>query len=359
MKIIPRYILRHFFPIFGLAITAFVSLYLIIDFFEKADNLLEKQVPFKYVSAYFIYKVPSIVTQGIPMVVLLSALIALGILKKNRELIALRAAGVKTTAFTAPILVAALTLSLTQFLVDETMARPLNRKSQLIWEEQVKLKKTSASWSRENIWYRGENVIYQIRLYDSKNQVLERVSLFYLDPHFKLTQRLDAKHLRWDGHRWSAEEGLILLFRNSCAEEQWFQNKDLDLAETPKDFSSIETMPDELDWLSMYEYARKIKQEGYNATPYEVELNMRLATPLTTLILALLGVTIALRQGLHGGTAVGIGVALLVAFVYFTVFQMGCSLATAGLLPVSLGVWTGNIIFGSLAGYLWITDPGC
>lgn len=358
MRIIPRYVLRHFFPIFALALSAFVGLYLIIDFFEKADHLLEKQVSFGDICLYFLYKVPFIVTQGIPMVVLLATLIALGMLKRNRELIALRAAGVNTTYYTGPILLAALAISLIHIIADEGMVRSMNRKSALIWEEQVKHSRSSIAWSRENVWYRGHDIIYQIRLYDSKRQVLERVSLFYLDPQSRLIERLDAKRFYWDGHKWIAEEGIILRFSGSVAQQECFDVKELALAETPKDFASIEAIPEELDWLSMYEYVKKVKLEGYNATPFEVELHMRAALPLTTFILALLGVTIALRQGLHAGIAVGVGVALMVAFVYFAVFQTGCSLATAGILPVSVGVWAANLIFGVLAGYLWLTDPG-
>jgi lipopolysaccharide export system permease protein len=358
MKTIPRYVLRHFFPVFALALSAFVGLYLVIDFFEKADNLLEKHVPFFEICRYFLFKIPFIVTQGIPILVLLSTLIALGILKKNRELVALRAAGVATTYYTAPILAAALAISLAHFICGETITRSMTQKSQQIWDEQVKHNKSSMTWSKENVWYRGHNVIYQIRLCDLRRQVLEKVSLFFLDPRFGLVQRLDAKRLEWDGHKWKAKDGLVLSFTGSSTQQECFKEKDLDLAETPKDFSRIETIPEELDWLSMYEYVRKVRQEGFNATPFEVELNVRLALPLTTFILALLGTTIALRQGLHGGIAVGIGLALILAFVYFTVFQIGCSLATAGVLPVGVGVWAGDIIFGVLAGYLWLTDPG-
>ncbi len=99
MKIIPRYILRHFFPVFGLALSAIVGLYLIIDFFEKVDNLLEKHVPAGEILSYFLLKIPFILTQGIPMAVLLGSLVALGILKRNRELIALETAGIKATTY--------------------------------------------------------------------------------------------------------------------------------------------------------------------------------------------------------------------------------------------------------------------
>jgi lipopolysaccharide export system permease protein len=354
MKIIPRYILRHFFPVFGLALFAIVGLYLIIDFFEKVDNLLEKHVAAGEILSYFLLKIPFILTQGIPMAVLLGSLVALGILKRNRELIALETAGVKATTFVRPILFAALALSLFHFLVDETLARAMNQKAQQIWQREVLNQKASLSWSHENVWYHGQSVIYQIRFYNAREETLEKPSLFYLDAHFKLTDRLDAKRIRRQDNRWIAEEGLILRFSGSNIEQERFSSRELDLAETPGDFSRFETIPEELNWLDLYRYARKIRTEGYNARPYEVELQMRLAMPLTTFILALLGVTLALSQGRHGGIAVGVGIALLVVSLYFTVIHLGSALASAGILPPVIGVWIGNVLFAALAGYLWM-----
>jgi lipopolysaccharide export system permease protein len=355
MKIIPRYVLRHFFPVFSLALFAIVGLYLIIDFFEKVDNLLEKHVAAGDILSYFLLKIPSILTQGIPMASLLGSLVALGILKRNRELIALETAGIKAATYVRPILFTALALSLGHFLVDESLARAMNQKAQQIWQREVLNQKASLSWSHENVWYHGQNVIYQIRFYNIGEETLEKPSLFYLDSQFKLTERLDAKRIRWQGNRWMAEEGLTLRFSDAGIEQERFSEKALNLAETPRDFSRLETIPEELSWLDLYRYAKKIRTEGYNAKPYEVELQMRLAMPLTTFILALVGVTIALNQGMHGGIAVGVGIALLVASLYFTVLHLGSALATAGILPPFIGVWIGDVIFTTLGGYLWMS----
>lgn len=356
MKIIPLYILRHFLSIFAVALVAFIGLYLIIDFFEKVDDLLQKQVPFMSACRYFLYKTPAIVSQGIPMAVLLATLIALGILKRNREIIAMKAAGIHTSVYSQPIVFAALFIAALHFGMSETLARSLNHKAQTIWQQQVLRQKTSLSWSQENVWYRGQNCIYQIRLYDRQTQNLEKVSLFYLDAQFKLVQRLDSRRVRWEGNRWVAEEGLCLKFEGGDTVQEWFKERELDLPESPKDFSSLQTIPEQLNWLRLYHYTQKIRHEGYNAIPYEVELHQRVAFPLTTLILSLVGITISLRQGLRTGIAMGVLVALLVAFLYLTLFYMGCSMATVGILPPLVGVWAANVIFVALACYIWITD---
>lgn len=357
MKIIPRYILRHFLPIFVLSLSAFTGLYLVIDFFEKIDNMLEKNLSLADTCSYFLNKTPFIAAQGIPVAVLLAALITLGMLKRNRELIALEAAGVKTISYVAPIVVAALFISLIHLGANETVSRTMNQKSQKIWQEQVQHRKAPISWGEENVWYHGQDVVYQIRLYDKRSQTLEKVSLFYLDDQFRLVERLDARRFRWENSKWIAENGLTLKFNETGTEQQWFDEKTLELRETPADFSGLETIPEELAWADLYHYAQKIRQEGYNALPYEVDLHLRIAFPLTTLILAVLGIIIALRQGMHGGIALGVGIALLLASLFFAVQQLGCALATAGILPPLVGVWAGNVIFTAVAVYLWLSNP--
>ncbi len=358
MKILSRYVLKHLLPLFTLALLAFVGLYLIIDFFEKVDDLLEKQVPAFQAALYFLCKIPLVAMQGIPMSLLLATLIALGILKRNRELTALRAAGIHTFRYAGPIVGAAFVVAVLHFGLGETLARGLSQKSQAIWQEYVQNRKQTLSWSQENVWFRGHNIIYQIRLHDRKLQTLEKVTLFFLDDHFRLTERLDAKRLRWENDGWIAEDGLVLRFSGEEIQQEWFQSLPLSLQETLDDFSSLVTLPEELGWLDLYRYTQKIRKEGYNAVPYEVELNLRAAAPVTTLILTLLGITLALRQSPHGGIAVGIGLALIVASLYMVLTHLGSSLAMAGILPPMVGVWAGNLIFGAVALYLWLRETG-
>ncbi len=358
MKIISRYVLKHLIPVFCLALSAFVGLYLVVDFFERIDDLLEEHVAFEDMCLYFLYKLPFTASQGIPLCFLLATLIALGILKRNRELIALKAAGVSATVYTWPIIAAAMAVSILHFGFGEAISRPAHQKAQLIWQQEVQHLKVSAAWNQENVWYHGEDVIYEIKLYDKNRQIMENVSIFFFDPQFRLTQRIDARRLRWQGDKWLAEDGIILRFQGADAEQEWFSQKEMTLAETPQDLAGLARQPEDLGWLDLYKYIQKISEEGYNVIPYAVELHNRAASPLTTLIMALLGVVIALRQGLHGGIALGVGVALSTAVVYLAVSHLGSALATAGILPTAVGVWAGNILFAAATVYLRLTDAG-
>lgn len=334
----------------------FVGIYLVVDFFEKIDNMLGKSLPVAKIIAYFLYKIPFIVTQGIPVAILLGALITLGILKRSHELIALEASGISRLAYVRPIILTAVLATLVCFVFSESISRTLHYRSERIWREDVTRKQSPMTFVHENVWYYGKGVIYQIRLYDRENKAMERVSLFYVDKDFRLTRRIDARRVVWKDSAWNAQNGFELSFDEAKTSQEYFSERSLTLSERPEDFSSIEVVPEELNWLQLYRYAGKIKQEGFNSLPHEVELHLRIASPMTALIFGLLAISIALRHRLEGGVASNIVIALAIGLVFLATLHIGSGMATAGLLPPWVGVWTGNIIACAIMAYFWTTN---
>lgn len=358
MKIIPRYVLKHFLPIFALAGVSFVGIYLVVDFFERVDRMFENHLTIKEIYAYFLFKIPFILTQGIPMAAILAAIISLGILKRNRELIAMETAGVNPRYYVAPIAITALLLSVVHFCTAEFVARPINKKLEDTWATRIEHTKPALYMNPENLWFRDENTIYQIRLYDRAKNVMHIASIFFLDSNFRLSSRIDARNITWTNPGWLAEDGLMVAFHDGDTDQQWFDRKQLDLKAKPSDFKAGDTLPHDLSWGELHRYVQKIEGEGFGATPYRVDLHMRIASPFATFILTMLGVLVALRQGIHEGIAAGVGISLIVAFAFIAISSVGSSLASAGALPPFLGVWAGNVIFIALFCYFWIRENG-
>jgi lipopolysaccharide export system permease protein len=354
VKIIPKYVLKHFLPVFFLANAGFIAIYLVVDFFERVDRMLEHHLGFREIYLYFLCKIPMILTQGIPMAAIIAAIIALGILKQNRELIAMETAGIDPGYYLAPIALAGLLFAIMHFCLAEYAVRPLNAMLYQTWQVKIEGKKPAVWMNEENMWYRQKDTIYQIGLYDRQNQVMHIASIFFMNNDFRLKRRIDAQTITWSHDGWLAQNGLIVDYKDGKTDEQWFGSKKLDLKVTPSDFKSGEILPHNLGWLDLYRYTKKIERQGFSATPYEVDLNMRFASPVATLILTLLGILIAINQGLHGGIAAGVGWSLIVAFAFIAVSNVGSSLASAGSLSPFLGVWAGNIIFGALTLYFWL-----
>jgi lipopolysaccharide export system permease protein len=288
---------------------------------------------------------------------MLATLVSLGILNRNHELIALKAAGVNAVTYAGPILVMSVLMALGHFGITESVARPFNRQAEEIWQKKVKQQPNPSGWSQENVWYRGKNLINQIRVYDQRNRSLERVSIFYINDKFHLVRRLDAKRIRWTGDRWIAENGLVIQPQGSDQQISRFDELELDLAELPEDFKTLETIPDELNWWDLYSYISKLQQEGYSTVRYQVDWHMRLAFPVTTVVLVLFGVATAMYLGHRGGIVIGVGLGIIAAGVLLISLQLGGSLGTAGILPPFFAAWTSNVLFGLLGIHLLRKAP--
>lgn len=87
-----------------------------------------------------------------------------------------------------------------------------------------------------------------------------------------------------------------------------------------------------------------------------VELNYRLALPVASLVLALVGMPLGLFSR-KGGKAVGVMLTIVLVFVYYMLMAFGLSFAKQGRIPPVLGLWLANVIFGA-AGALILARMG-
>ena len=75
--------------------------------------------------------------------------------------------------------------------------------------------------------------------------------------------------------------------------------------------------------------------------------------PFTSLIMAFLGIGVALYQGKKGGIAVGVAASVALAFIYFLMFQFMLSIGYTGNLQPVLAAWMPNILFTIASMYIF------
>ena len=93
MKILTRYILSLTLKNLLLSLMVFTLLFLVIDFFEHFDNIVGEGASVISTAQYFLFKIPLTVSLMLPVAMLLATMLTLGLLSKNSEITAMRAAG--------------------------------------------------------------------------------------------------------------------------------------------------------------------------------------------------------------------------------------------------------------------------
>jgi len=104
MNILDRYILKEFIKIFTLILVSLTGLYLITDFFERIRMFLSNNATLGQMVSYSLLNIPMILSQMIPVAVLLGTLLSFGLLSKNCEITAMKANGVSLYRISFPSL---------------------------------------------------------------------------------------------------------------------------------------------------------------------------------------------------------------------------------------------------------------
>ncbi len=352
MRVLTRYLIREFSKILALCLVIFISIYLIVDFIQKVDNFMEAHAPKGAMVAYFIYKTPYIAVQMVPVAALIAVIVLFSLMKKANEITALKASGISVTRLSLSVLGASLVLAVAAFLFSELVVPYSSSRSQDIWNKDVRKLTQSRIYSRDHIWFRGHNAIYWIPHFDGKRMVMEDPVFYFFDHSFRLIRRIEGRRAVWTGETWRLEKGLSQeLQEGGTYDSTRFKVMDLELPEGPDTFLKPLKKPEEMSYWQLKRFSEKIQGEGYDATRYLVDMNIKLAFPLVNLIMILIGIPIAL--GLKkGGTPLAVCLGIGVCFLYLLTLGITRSLGLSGLLPPFLSAWSANGVFLLVGIYL-------
>jgi len=118
MKILHRYMIKQFIvPFVGMFLLA-VFVLLMQFLWKYIDDLIGKGLEFSIIAELFIYFTPHVASVfAFPLAVLMASIFTLANLGENYELIALKAAGISLQRILFPLIVAAIIISVSAFLV--------------------------------------------------------------------------------------------------------------------------------------------------------------------------------------------------------------------------------------------------
>jgi lipopolysaccharide export system permease protein len=343
------YIAKEFWRNFLLTLAAFVSIYLIIDFFEKIDRLLRAQLHLGTILEYFAAKMPVAASQVLPAAVILAVIITFGLLSRHNETIAIKCAGLNVVRMLRPILLISLLLSLTLIVLNLYLNPWLTQRVNIIWETKVDKKPTRELIELKYLWYKGDRAIFNISEFLKSTKVMENVKIYVFDQQFHLSQFIAAKKAQWTGNRWLFSDGMVQTFvPGGQIIGETFDERTIIMTERPEDFANLERKVTEMNANDLHRYILRLERDGYDSRPYWVELQSRIAMSLTPLIVTLIGGSIILWQE-KSNIPLGVALGIALVFIYWLMYSVFLSLGQVGKMPIFLAVWLANILFG-LAG---------
>jgi len=357
MPILFRYLLREYGKIFTMCFSGLMTVYLVIDFFEKVRRFLRYDANWLDVLTYFLLKAPAISFQIAPLAILMATLLTFGLLSRGHEITAMRSCGISLLWVTSPFIVFAAGISLVLLLFSSTVIPLAASKSEEIRTTRIEKKPPAAAVQLKQPWTRvGSDGLMQVASVSVGGELLGGVRLFQFDRNFQLADMTEADEARYGDSTWTLYQGRHRrFFPDGTVSTTVFDHQAIVLTLIPDDFTTWLAGDSELmTFDDIRAYSRRRHQQGFQAARLKTDYYSRIAFPFVTVIMVLVGIALSLRRsGTKGGSmAMGIGQALAVGFCFWTTHSIAIALGRGGALTPLIAAWMANVLFMSFGLYL-------
>ncbi|HZV83277.1 MAG TPA: LPS export ABC transporter permease LptG, partial [Geobacteraceae bacterium] len=313
MTIISRFLVKTYLGMIGTCMSAFVAIYLVVDFLDRFGRFSRAGVPMKSTLYYFLCKIPEIINQTTPMAVLMGTILAIGALARNSEITAMRSSGISLVQIGRPLVATAALISTALLLMQEFVVPRANEKVLYIDHVLVQKKGTETFFRRNNIWHRSGNLIMQAKLFEPGTQTLRGITIWELAKGLTPLVRIDAPSATPVGGDWNLVDVTKRDLRQTGTSPQEKLaglkiNLDLQLA----DLKVVAKSADDMGFIDLWQYCESLSDGGYDTTRYRTLLHAKLSLPFAALVMAFLGIPFSLRDGRSSGMGIGIGISIII-----------------------------------------------
>jgi lipopolysaccharide export LptBFGC system permease protein LptF len=340
---------------------AFASIYFLGEFMDLIDDIQQHRVKGRIVFHYYATHVWQIGFTVAPVAVLVGVLITLGLLARRNEITAMKAGGVSLYGMQEWILPTTNKAAAQDFNVIK--GRPAQSSGQFdrrwVLASDERFYNFDYIVEREGAAARGvaeparggEFSVYGFSIYD-------------VDPTtWDLRERLFAQRAAWDPatRTYDLETG----WRRTGGERSVFQPFTLQRVraigrepggeiEPPSYFRREEKPSDTMGFGELQAYIASLEARGFDVAKLRVQLHRKLAFPMVGFVMTLLAVPFSFVVA-RRGALYGIGIAIVIAIVYWAVLGIFEALGNNALLHPALAAWAPNLLFGAAGLYLILT----
>lgn len=350
MKLLDRYIGKSVLISTLVVMLVLLALFAFASFAGELEKVGRGGYDVVLAMQYTVLLLPRLAYQLFPIVVLLGAIIGLGMLASQSELVVVRAAGVSLNRIIWTVMKVGLLLLTGMLLIGEFVAPAAEFKAQSLRAEAMS---GQASFrSDQGLWARDGNSVIHIRDLLSGDRV-GRVSVYDFDGQNQLKSVTTATSAVYDGQGWMLD-GVL---RSSVSEKgvETTQQPDLRWQSllNPDLIGVVTVKPDYLSAPGLFRYIKYLNDNGLDAGQYLLALWKKAVMPVTTMVMIVLAVpfvfgplrSVGVGQRIFVGTLFGIG--------YFLVDQTTGHLGLVYGLPPLVSVLVAPLLFFCVALFLF------
>ncbi len=365
-RLLDVYLARQYIRILGMTTVGMLGLFYISTFIDLSDKWFKGQTSLGMLAQFLFWSTPEWLTYILALAVLLSALVTIGLLTKNSELIVMRACGISLYRTALPLVLFAIAASMILFAMEERVLATANRNADRL-KHIIRTGSPQTFGVMNRKWIVGrDGEVYHYEHYDPRRRELNSLSVFDFDEaaHAIRSRTFAAKatYAPVAGPagvvpQWRLEQGWSRDFgpKVEVKDQGFAKFTERTVPLEPADYFVTETRePDLMNFGQLRTYIGELRASGYNVLEHEVGLYRKTAFPFVTLVMTLIAVPFAVSTGKRGAMY-GIGIGIVLALVYWVMISVFAAFGAGGLLDPILAAWAPNLIFGAAAAFLLLT----
>jgi lipopolysaccharide export system permease protein len=353
LRPLDRYVLSEFWKVLAATALGFPLLVIIIDVSEKLDNYLARDLSAAEIGLAYLFGVPETMFLVLPAAVLFATVFTVGGFTRHSEITAAKASGISFHRFILPIFFGAVVATFIGLALAEIVP-PLNaRRLELLKEKQVR-----AANQRSNFAFAAdEGRVYKIGYADVVSGTLQNVEIDRRGlgpdyPSYVVTAKTGAYAER---HGWTLSDGYLHLMPDSLSNMtvKFDSLRDRNFTERPTHLMANPKAPAEMGYRDLGRFIAAMERSGADVRKLRVERMLKIAIPVTCIIIMLIGAPMATSTQ-RGGTAYGVALSLATTVIFLVLLQLTQAIGAGGLIMPELAAWLPGALFTVIGVYLLI-----
>jgi lipopolysaccharide export system permease protein len=292
---------------------------------------------------YVSLRLPQIAAFFLPFSVLLGTILTLITMNQNSEVIALKASGMSAHQVLAPLLVASLGVAMLNFAFnDRVVARSTATLSQ--WQKVNYGKLPIDRGDRSNVWVRDGDDLIEVDQIKGKGDATQLGNVTLYDRAGGSLQALvTAPRGRRDGDGWRI--GPAKRFDVASGQVVTLPSVVIGRGVRPDQFTLASVDADSLSFGALKAAIGDLSQSGRPTKALEGSLWHKLSSPLSSVLMPLLGAVAAFGIARSGKLFVRAVIGMALGFLYFVADNFALAMGNIGAYPPFLAAWAPFLLF--------------
>jgi lipopolysaccharide export system permease protein len=353
MRLLDRYVLRHFLQAYLYCITGFISIWFIFDVSDNISTFLDARVSRMLILKYYLTQVPQILVILLPVALLLALLFCLGRMSRSNEVVSMLTAGVSLPRIIAPLILVGLLTTAGSLALNYSLGPHAEYAHKKLLED-PQARRQGLGLLAQVFRNRTDNRTWFIQQFYPGDNRFNTVHIVQQDANDNIVINYIATSVFYhpETHAWEFRQMKVVYYDeagNITKQLGYVESMTItDWSETPYRLGSANLRAEFLSVPELREYLH------FNSdfppallAPFATHLQYRMALPWACLVVTFIAAPLGIGYS-RGGILSSVAAAILLFFSMNFVTHLFLALGEGARIPDWAAAWTPQFIFAVL-----------